>query len=205
MRYLYVVDDDDIWRDWVSEATDFLPDIGVRGFESGEELLAELPTLAPGVTLIDLRMPGMSGLETLEAYRDVVTRFPTIVMSGAGDIESAVRAIRLGALDFLIKPCTQRILFEKIGAGFEALDRYMSSVEARSDQASRFAKLSEREREILRLLIEGRANRHIAEQLDLSVRTVEAYRGKAMAKLGVTSLPEAIRLAYEAGFVEPVS
>lgn len=205
MRNLYVVDDDDIWRDWVSEATDFLPDIGVKAFESGEELLEAMPALSPGVTLIDLKMPGLSGLDTLAEYRNDVARFPTVVMSGAGDIESAVRAIRLGALDFLIKPCTQRVLFEKLGAGFEALDKRAVALEARQDQSARFSRLSDREKEILHLLIDGHANRHIAERLDLSVRTVEAYRGKLMAKLGVGSLPEAIRLAYEIGFVEAVN
>jgi two-component system, LuxR family, response regulator FixJ len=123
------------------------------------------------------------------------------VMSGAGDIESAVNAMRLGALDFLVKPFTQRALFEKIDAGFKSLDQRAYVREAQNDNVARFARLTEREMEVLLLLIEGCANRQISEKLGLSVRTVETYRGKLMDKLGVGSLPEAIRLAYATGIV----
>lgn len=202
-RLVYIVDDDPLSRDWLEEVIALLPDVRCEQIDSGGELLARLPGLAPGVVLIDLKMPDLSGLEALARYADQRERLPTIMMSVAGDIPAAVEAMRLGALDFLEKPCSPRAVMEKLNRGFAALDAYQRSTAARTALQARFATLSERESEVLRHLIDGKVNREIAVALDLSVRTVEVYRAKLMMKLGVESLAEVVRLAITTGFVCP--
>ncbi len=199
-RTVYVVDDDAIMRDWLEETITMLPDVRVEQMTSGHELLAGIDQLEDGVVLIDLVMPGLSGMETLEKYQRDVSRFPTIMMSGQADIRDAVSAMRLGAIDFLQKPCTPRDLFDKLRLGFDKVAEQERAAQARAQLGDRFASLSEREKEVLHLLIEGKVNREIAAMLDLSTRTVEVYRAKLMMKLGVGSLAEAVTMAYSAGF-----
>ncbi|OQW48109.1 MAG: hypothetical protein A4S16_07140 [Proteobacteria bacterium SG_bin6] len=200
-RRVYIVDDDPLSRDTLEEIIALLPDVRCEQIESGIDLLARLPHLGPGVVLIDLKMPDLSGLDVLARFGEARDRLPTIMMSVAGDIPAAVEAMRLGALDFLEKPCTPRALLEKLNRGFVALDAYCRSTAAHAALHARFASLSERESEVLRQLIDGKVNREIAELLNLSVRTVEVYRAKLMMKLGVESLAEAVRLAITSGFV----
>lgn len=202
MPSVYIVDDDDISRDWFYEALAFLPAVNVVTFPSGESFLAARPDIQPGVVLLDLRMPTMSGLDTMAQYGEDLGKFPTIVMSAAGDIGNAVRAMQLGAMDFIEKPCPPPSLYEKIRPAFARLEERQRLEDMQTDSATRFSQLSAREVEVLKLLIDGQANRAIADKLRLSVRTVEVYRGKLMMKLGVNSLPEAIKLAYASGFVE---
>jgi len=202
-RLVYIVDDDPLSRDWLEEVIALLPDVRCEQIGSGRELLARLPDLASGVVLIDLKMPDLTGLEVLARYADQLDRLPTIMMSVAGDIPAAVEAMRLGALDFLEKPCSPRSVMEKLNRGFSALDAYHRGTAARTALQARFATLSERESEVLRHLVDGKVNREIAVALDLSVRTVEVYRAKLMMKLGVDSLAEVVRLAITTGFVCP--
>ncbi|MBX9797098.1 response regulator [Sphingomonas sp.] len=199
-RTVYVVDDDALARDWLEETITLLPDVRVEQMTSGHELLAGLDSLENGVVLIDLAMPGLTGIETLAKYRENVARFPTILMSAQPDIRDAVAAMRLGALDFLEKPCSPRDLFDKLRMGFDKIEEQQRADEAQADLVERFASLSERERQVLEQLIDGRVNREIAAALDLSVRTVEVYRAKLMMKLGVSSLAEAVTKAISAGF-----
>ncbi|OQW40595.1 MAG: hypothetical protein A4S12_09910 [Proteobacteria bacterium SG_bin5] len=201
-RRVYIVDDDALSRDWLEEAIALLPEVRCEQIASGGELLARLPGLAPGVVLIDLKMPDLSGLDVLARFGDARERLPAIMMSVAGDIPAAVEAMRLGALDFIEKPCTPRVLIDKLGRGFAALDAYRRSSAAHAALQARFDSLNEREAEVLRHLIDGKVNREIAALLELSVRTVEVYRAKLMMKLGVESLAELVRLAIASGFVQ---
>jgi two-component system response regulator FixJ len=198
MTNLYVIEDDDVFRMWFVAMLETLPGLAIRAFSSGAEFVQAMDMLEPGVVIMDLRMPDLSGLETFSLYRDRRTQFPTILVSGGGDIPTAVEAMRLGVSDFLVKPFEPTDLFAAVDQCIRKLDVAI----AHKDTSSRFANLSEREAAIFRLLVQGLANRHIAERLALSVRTVETYRAKLMAKLGVFSLPQAINLACNAGFIE---
>lgn len=202
MYTVYVVEDDEIFRAWLAAILSAGPGMTVKEFDSGEAFLAAMGDLAPGAVLMDLRMPGMSGLQTFEAYRARRADFPTVVVSGDGDIHTAVQAMRVGAVNFLVKPFSQEDLFSAINECFERLIAQLRASDARSLHAARLEKLSQREGEVLRLMVQGYANRHIADALEVSVRTVETFRAKLMAKLNVSNLPEAISLACDAGFVD---
>ena len=202
MYTVYVVEDDDIFRAWLVAILSTGPGLTVKEFESGEAFLEGMSDLAPGAVLMDLRMPGLSGIETFERYRARRADFPTVVVSGDGDIHTAVQAMRTGAVNFLVKPFSQVDLFAAINECFERLVAQMRDSDARSMHAARLEKLSQREGEVLRLMVQGYANRHIADSLEVSVRTVETFRAKLMAKLNVSNLPEAISLACDAGFVD---
>lgn len=167
----------------------------VLTYESGEALLrAAAGGLEAGVVILDVRMPGRDGLSVLEALAAREPHLPVIVVTGHGDIPLAVRAMRAGAQDFVEKPYSEaRIL----GAVREALEAGRQAERARRQRlqaAARLATLSPREREVLDALVEGRANKAIAAALGISPRTVEVHRAHLMEKLGVRSLPEAVRL-----------
>ncbi len=198
MINLYVIEDDDVFRMWFVAMLETLPGMAIREFVSGTAFVEALATLEPGVVIMDVRMPDLSGLEAFSYYKDRLAQFPTLVVSGAGDIPTAVTAMRLGASNFLVKPFQPDDLFAAVRECIAMLEAAMARIET----SSRIEALSDREAEILRLLVKGLANRHIAERLELSVRTVETYRAKVMAKLGASSLPEAISLACNAGFIE---
>jgi two-component system response regulator FixJ len=167
----------------------------VTTYESGEALLAAAEGgLAPGCIILDVRMPGRDGLLVMEALSERHLALPVIVVTGHGDVPLAVRAMRAGAQDFVEKPYSEaRIL----GAVAEALEAGRAAERAqtrRAEAAARLAVLSPREREVLDALVEGRANKAIAAALGISPRTVEVHRAHLMEKLGVRSLPEAVRL-----------
>ncbi|MDN4632206.1 response regulator [Sphingomonas sp. PvP056] len=203
MRSVYVVDDDDPVRLSLQTLLQQIPGLIVRGYSSGDAFLAAIDAADQGVLLLDFHMPGATGLDVLRALQPMRERFATIMLTGRGDIGIAVQAMKAGALDFLEKPYDPDQLIEVIEAAFCRFEddcaRNARVVEARS----RVATLSPREREVLLGLIEGRANKVIAHDLDLSPRTVEIYRANMMEKLDVGSLSEALRLAFAAGLVTP--
>jgi two-component system response regulator FixJ len=167
---------------------------------SGEALLAEAERgLGGGCVILDVRMPGMDGLEVLAALRARPAPPPVVLVTGHADIPLAVRGMRAGAFDFVEKPYTEaRIL----GAVEEALAAARAAGAAREHAASarrRLALLSPREAEVLALLVEGHPNKTVAARLGISPRTVEVHRAKLMEKLEVRSLPEAVRLHLLAG------
>lgn len=201
-RTVHVVDDDDIVRDLAAIT---LAEAGyeVRLYESGVAFLAAAAAAAPGCILLDIHMPQIDGLGVQEALNERGLTWPVIVLTGRGDISLAVQAMKNGAFEFLQKP------YEP-GALKAVLDDAFEKFEAASEEAARVAtaktlidSLSGRELQVLRGLLAGLPNKLIAYELDLSVRTVEIYRGKVMDKLGVRGLPTAIRMALAAG-VEPL-
>ena len=186
---IHVVDDDDSLR----SALLLLLSAGgfeARGYGSaGDFLLNPLPD-RPGCVLLDLRMPGPSGLDLQEALRDKGIRLPVIFLTGHADVPTSVRAMKTGAVDFLAKPVGRETLFE-------ALERALAlDAAGRADRAeasrlrARFANLTPREREVFELVVAGRLNKQIAGQLGIAERTVKADRAQVLAKLGVGSAAE---------------
>lgn len=197
-KTIYIVDDDDAVRASLHSLLSVQSDLLIRGFRTGDAFLEEVPELEPGVILLDFHMPGTSGLDVLERiHKD--PRFVTVVLTGQGNVSLAVLAMKAGALDFIEKPYEAELLLRVIDTAFARLDEDNQEA-ARIDIAkAKIARLSPRETDVLRGLIEGRSNKIIAYDLDISPRTVEIYRANLMDKLEVRSLSEALRIAFAAG------
>jgi two-component system, LuxR family, response regulator FixJ len=197
-RIVYVVDDEsDVRRalGFFLKASGYAP----RPFLSGADLLEEASMLQPGCVLLDIRMPDLDGLQVIERLGRQAASLPVIVMTGHGDIATAVRAMQLGAIDFLEKPFEDDLLLRALDHGFDRIVKGAEMERERRDAARRLNALTPRERDVLTLLSEGKSNKEVAIALDLSVRTVEMHRATMFDRLGVRTLPEALKLAYRAG------
>jgi two-component system response regulator FixJ len=197
LHLVHLVDDDEAIR---RSAGFMLKTSGfhVRTYESGVELLKTGSNLEPGCILLDIRMPGMDGLEVQSALRDKGVGLPVVIMTGHGDVGLAVQAMKAGAVDFIEKPFEKAVLMSAIEQGMERLKR-ASAHRSRADEAGvRLKVLTPREREVLDGLAKGLPNKTIAYDLGISPRTVEIHRANLMTKLGVRSLSEALRIAFAA-------
>jgi two-component system response regulator FixJ len=170
----------------------------VRSYESGVELLKSASSLEPGCILLDIRMPGMDGLEVQSTLRAKGIGLPVIIMTGHGDVALAVQAMKAGAVDFIEKPFEKAVLLSAIEHGVERLKRSAADVDRADEAAVRLQALTPREREVLDGLAKGLPNKTIAYDLGISPRTVEIHRANVMSKLGVRSLSEALRIAFAA-------
>lgn len=203
MMHVYIIDDDpEVQR---SLAFMLLSDgIGSTLFGSAEEFLEHLPHLGPGCLLLDLRLPGISGLDLQARLHKAGCNLPVIVMTGHGEVSSAVRAMKEGAIDFLEKPFAKSDLMAALKAAKREWNQPSVSPEVRLKAEEQIAQLSNREREVLQGLVNGHLNKQIAYQLDISPRTVEVHRANAMKKLGVHSLSEMLNIAFLAGHNRPL-
>ena len=193
---VHIIDDDDAAR----HSLKFLIECAgyrVIDHESAIAFLAALGAtgkLAPGCIVTDVRMPDMTGLELVDRLKQQGVAEPVIVITGHADVPMAIQAMKAGVVDFIEKPFADDAILSVIS---EALDR--RSVEAEVDEehreaAARLASLSQREREVLERLVDGKANKVIAFELGISVRTVEVYRANVMSKMQVKSLPQLVRV-----------
>ena len=202
-RAVHVVDDDDAVR----RALAMLfrsAGIPVETHPSGSAFLEVLPSLGEdtvGCVLTDVRMPGLDGLELLRRLKEGGFGRPVVVMTAHGDVSTAVRAMKAGAVDFVEKPFDDEALLAAVEAALGSPQA--SGAAGVGDAAERIAALSPREREVLGLLIAGKPNKLIARDLGLSPRTVEVHRARLLARLGVRSLAEAVRLAVRAELAQP--
>lgn len=194
---IYIVDDDAAIRRSMALMLD-AAGIRNRAFSSGDEFLAETDSLPPGTVLLDIRMPGTDGLEVLETLRRRDIIWPVIVMTGHGDVPMAVRAIRLGAIDFLEKPFREEDLEAALGAAARLLQDHSTDAARRVRAREQIARLTPRETEVLRGLLAGMANKVIAHRFGISLRTAEMHRANLMTKLEVKSLADVMRLAGQA-------
>lgn len=199
MRTVHIVDDDEPCRASLRSLLSVHPNLIIRCFTSGDAFLADADELDPGVLLLDVRMPGASGLDVLAALGARRADHAAVVMTGQGNIATAVEAMKAGAFDFVEKPCEPAKLLGIVDAAFGVLEQGDDA--AREAQAARtkLSRLSPREGHVLKGLMAGQANKTIADELDLSPRTVEIHRAKLLDKLGVRSVAEAMRIAFTAG------
>jgi two-component system response regulator FixJ len=197
-RTVYVVDGDLGTR---RSLTSLLALIGGEAwpFASGTEFLGMIDHLMPAVILLDMDMAGPSGVEILAELAQRECRWPVIALSAAQDLPLAVKAMKLGALDFLEKPVDGAALAEALQPAWGGLERSLEADETRRIAQERLTRLTPRELDIALALFAGRSNKGVAHELGISVRTVEMHRAHIMAKLAVKSLAEAAVLATQAG------
>ncbi|WP_092402830.1 MULTISPECIES: response regulator transcription factor [Candidatus Ichthyocystis] len=194
---IFVVDDDEAVRDsfsWTLEGAGY----NVSCYTSADAFLEKYDTSKPGCLLLDVRMPGMSGLELQEVLLSRMKPedfpLPVIFVTGHGDIQMAVKTMKRGAIDFIEKPFKDKDLFGLID---RAIERAMSNWEERGTRARSarlLDQLTPREREVLDCVVAGKLNKQIADQLGISIKTVEAHRSHVMSKLGARSVAEAVQI-----------
>jgi two-component system response regulator FixJ len=170
----------------------------VQTYESGAELLKSSSQLERGCILLDIRMPGMDGLEVQQALQEKGVGLPVIIMTGHGDVGLAVRAMKAGAVDFIEKPFEKMALLSSLEEGFRRISQREVTGERKKDAEVKLQALTPRERDVLEGLAHGLPNKTIAYDLGISPRTVEIHRANLMTKLGVRSLSEALRIAFAA-------
>ena len=170
----------------------------VQTYESGAELLKNYSRLEQGCILLDIRMPGMDGLDVQQALQEKGVRLPVIIMTGHGDVGLAVKAMKAGAVDFIEKPFEKQALLSSLEEGFRRLSQKEVTGERRRDAEVKIQALTSRERDVLDGLAHGLPNKTIAYDLGISPRTVESHRANLMTKLAVRSLSEALRIAFAA-------
>jgi two-component system response regulator FixJ len=163
---------------------------------SGDDFLKVARHVAPGCLLLDIRMPGRDGLEVQRELGAMGVSMPVVVMTGHGDIVTAVQAMKDGAVDFVEKPVDQATLLSVLSIAFDRKEDAVSHAEEVRQARIRLAVLTQREQDVLTCLAQGKANKVIARDLEISPRTVEVHRANLMAKLDVQSLSEALRLAF---------
>lgn len=202
-QYIHVVDDDRDVRCSISFMLS-ADNMQSRPFASGPDFLESLGELPPGCVLLDLRMPELDGFGVMDELARQGIDWPVIVMTGHGEVQTAVRAMKLGAIDFLEKPFGEDVLRGSLERAFSLLKDRGEKAERRRAALARLDQLTARESEVLRGLMAGMSNKMLARRLDISLRTVEMHRGNMMDRLGVGSLAEALTLAVQAG-VEPLT
>lgn len=188
-----VVDDDPAIRDSVQALMSSI-DIDTLGYASARDFLKAPNTMQPGCILMDLRIPDMSGLELQALCANRPGRKPVIFMSGYGDVDASVRAMRQGAAEFLTKPVNDERLLQAVREAIELDRRQQAEVNRRSALQARYALLSERECQVFDGIADGGSNKQIARQLGISHKTVELHRSNLMAKMHAQSLAELVRL-----------
>ncbi len=195
--FVYIVDDDEAVRDSLALLLNFRG-LRSRTFASAEAFQDAWQADWRGCLLLDLRMGGMDGLALQQALAERGCDLPIVFLTGHGDIAHARAALKRGAVDFLEKPYAEQALLDAIGEAL-ARDRTRHEAVTRASQVrARMARLSERERQVLELVVAGKPNRDIATLLDISPRTVEVFKARMMEKMQARSLPELVRMHLEA-------
>jgi two-component system response regulator TtrR len=191
---VYIVDDDEAVRDslrWLLEANSYR----VRAYASAESFLAEYDEQQPGVLIVDVRMPGMSGLELQEQLIARKSTMPVVFITGHGDIPMAISTMKKGAVDFLEKPFDETALREIVGRMFEQANQRLTQAKAVRQHEAMLARLTSREQQVLERIVAGRLNKQIADDLGISIKTVEAHRANIMEKLQVTTVADLMKVA----------
>ncbi len=196
---VYVVDDDEAVRDsmrWLLEANGF----SVTTFASAEQFLARLPDPEPvACLLLDVRMPGMSGLELHEELVRRGSALPLIFITGHGDVPMAVSRMKKGACDFLEKPFSDAQLRQLVADALARAEAARRGLREDRVACERVERLTGRESQVLELIVAGRLNKQIADDLGISIKTVEAHRANIMDKLGARTMADLMRIALRAG------
>ncbi|MCV6613016.1 MAG: response regulator [Amphritea sp.] len=192
---VFIVDDDDDFRDsmqWLLESDD-LP---VQSFSSARDFLSQYKG-EKGCMLLDVRMPEINGLALQQIMIERDIRLPIVVLSGHGDIPMAVTAMKNGAIDFLEKPFDDEVLIPLVQTALQKAEELFAGQEQLNQIRELYDSLSRREKEVMALVVTGKANREIAEDLGISPKTVEVHRSRVMSKMRAESLPELVNQAAQ--------
>ena len=191
---IYIVDDDEAVRDslrWLLEAHGYR----VKSFSGAEEFLQAYDPDQVGVLIVDVRMPGMSGLELQEILIARQAPLPIVFITGHGDVPMAVSTMKKGAVDFLEKPFNEADLREIVARMLQDAHDRVSQARAKRDQEAVLSRLTAREQQVLERIVAGRLNKQIAGDLNISIKTVEAHRANIMEKLEVTTVADLMKIA----------
>ena len=189
---IFVVDDDEAVR----LSTEMLirsMGLRVESFESAAEFLEDFDPQQPGCVILDIRMPGMSGLELQEHINGIGATIPIVFVTGHGDVPMAVTAMKAGAVDFIQKPFRDQELIDRVHAALDRDSENREQSRAKEKIQAYVDLLTTRELEVMNLVVDGRANKEIAFDLGLSPRTVEIHRARVMSKMNAGSLPDLVR------------
>ena len=199
---VFVVDDDTAMREALQ---DLLASVGmdVRLFASTQDFMRAQRPDAPGCLVLDVRLPGASGLSFQEELPRAGVDLPVIFITGHGDIPMTVRAMKAGAVEFLSKPFRDQELLDAIDAAVERHRAQRREAALVAELRQRFAALTQREREVMALVSAGRVNKQIASDLGISEATVKVHRGQIMRKMQTTSLAQLVRIADTLGLSRP--
>jgi FixJ family two-component response regulator len=196
-NHVYLVDDDEAVRNALSLLLETVG-LNVHSFASPEKFLSQAADLTPGCLILDIRMPAISGLKLQEKLTEKGVSWPTVIISGHGDIEACRRAFRNGAIDFLSKPVDEQNLIDAIQKGHAELEANQQALEERAEAVALVRNLSTREQQVLEMIAKGLTTKQIADALTLSPRTVESHRAAIAAKAGTSSAAELTRYWLDA-------
>jgi FixJ family two-component response regulator len=199
-----VIDDDPSMR---AALEDLISSVGLQArlYASPQEFLQGSRSDGPGCLVLDVRLPGMSGLTFQKELERAGVTLPVIFITGHGDIPMSVRAMKAGAVEFLTKPFHDQEMLDAIHAAIERDRQRRRQALLMAELRERYVTLTERERQIMTLVVVGRANKQIAAELNLSEMTVKVHRGQAMRKMQAESLPELVRMADRLGVTNTTS
>ncbi|HBH35933.1 MAG TPA: DNA-binding response regulator [Gammaproteobacteria bacterium] len=191
---VFIVDDDEALRDslrWLLESVG----LRVETHDSANSFLQSYYPGQSGCLLLDVRMPGMSGLELQEQLESRDVRLPVVIITGHGDVSMAVRALKAGAMDFIEKPFDDELLLASIQSALSLDVEQRKSRATQAEILARLAQLTRREHQVMELVTTGKANKQIASELNVSAKTVEAHRAHVMEKMQANSLAELVRMS----------
>ena len=194
---VFVVDDDQAMRNslkWLIESVG----MKVETYSTADEFIRNYYPGRAGCLLLDVRMPGMSGLELQEHFLKHQINIPIIIITGHGDVPMAVRAMKSGAVDFIEKPFNDEMLLESIRNALNKDIEQRAAQAERAEIATRLANLTPREHEVMEMVTAGKSNKDIAQSLGVSVQTVEAHRSRVMEKMQADSLADLVKMAVTA-------
>lgn len=193
---VFLVDDDEAVRDSLGLLMKSVA-LNSRSYASAADFLADYDPESPGCLILDIRMPGMSGMELQQKLLEMRAILPIIFITGHGDIPMAVEAMQRGAVDFIPKPFRDNELLDRINQALEDDRKNRDSLVERGEVENRLEKLTPREKQVLELVVQGKANKVIAGDLDVSQRTVEIHRARVMEKMQVRSLAQLVRMVMQ--------
>lgn len=195
---VHVVDDDEAVRKSLQM---LLRTVGIDAavYESGDSFLERLDDSTDGCILLDIRMPGMSGLEVQKRLREHGSTLPIIFITGHGDVPMAVEAMQLGAFDFVQKPFRDQDLMDRVSRALSHSEQRREEIEHKQEVLQNYDSLTPREKEVMACVVKGQANKVIAMDRDVSQRTVEIHRARVMEKMQARSLADLVRMSIQIG------
>ncbi len=189
---VYVVEDDEASRELMKDLFESV-DLNVLTFNSGNDFLDALPVESPGCILLDVRMPGISGLDLQAKLNSEPSSLPIIIVTAHGDTQMAVRAMKEGAFDFVEKPINNQLLLETVDKAINESNKLKDALGHQDDIRQRLTSMTPRERDVLEMIAKGKLNKQIAFDLGITQRTVEVHRARVMEKMKAKTVADLLR------------